>query len=125
MNFQFINNESTNKPGARKAIRSHVMKGKNTGRIIQGRGRRHALPLRGDFFKDVHLAERNGDVVDADGNALIFPEVTLIDTTNTLNNPFAGEEYTYFSFPVQFTSSMRYFVYECQFVCVCPAANTH
>ncbi|CAJ0550722.1 Ff.00g106520.m01.CDS01 [Fusarium sp. VM40] len=112
MNFQFINNESTNNPGSRKAIRSHVMKGKNTGRIIQGRGRRHAVPLGGDFFKDVHLAERNEDVVDADGSTLIFPEVTLIDTTHTPNNPFAGEEYTYFSFPVQFTSSMRYSVYE-------------
>jgi hypothetical protein len=86
------------------------MKGKNTGRVIQGRGRRHAVLLKGDFFRDIHLAEHNEDVVDADGNTLIFPEITPIDT---LNNPFAGKEYTYFSFPVQFTSSMRYFVYEC------------
>ncbi|KAM0289161.1 hypothetical protein ACHAO9_006381 [Fusarium lateritium] len=112
MNFQFINNDSTNKPGSRKTIRSHVMKGKNTGRIIQGRGRRHAVAQNSDLFKDIHLAEHNEGVVDADGSTLIFPEITLIDTAYTLNNPFAGEEYTYFSFPVQFTSSMRYFVYE-------------
>ncbi|KAM0554801.1 hypothetical protein ACHAPJ_006873 [Fusarium lateritium] len=123
MKFQFVDNDSTSKPGSRKAIRSHVMKGKNLGRTIQGRGRKHAAPYEGDFFEGVQqvkqqMCNKDGGiaddaVLDQDGNALMFPEVTTVDAVNSFNNPFAGEEYTYFAFPVQFTPSMRYMVYEC------------
>ncbi|KAF4434644.1 hypothetical protein F53441_13661 [Fusarium austroafricanum] len=122
MKFQFIDHDSNNKPGSRKAIRSHVMKGKNLGRTITGRGKRHAQPEKDDFFKELQLSkqtilvesERDDDsVVDSDGNALLFPEITTTDVAYPFNNPYAGEEYTYFSFPVQFTPSMRYYVYEC------------
>jgi hypothetical protein len=128
MKFQFIDNDSTQKPGARKAIRSHVMKGKNLGRIIQGRGKRHAAPQLDDSHKSPDLSKRgvnveeirkNNDVaVNNDGNALLFPEIADIDadTEYSINNPYSGKEYTYFSFPVQFTPSMRYYVYECQYI---------
>ncbi|KAF4971273.1 hypothetical protein FSARC_1843 [Fusarium sarcochroum] len=122
MKFQFVDNDSTNKSGSRKAIRSHVMKGKNLGRTIQGRGRKHAAPYEGDFFLGVQqFKQKEGikdgridddPIIDQDGNALMFPEITAVDAANTFNNPFAGEEYTYFAFPVQFTPSMRYLVYE-------------
>ncbi|KAF5722045.1 Argininosuccinate synthase [Fusarium mundagurra] len=125
MKFQFIDNDSTQKPGARKAIRSHVMKGKNLGRTIQGRGKRHAAPQSNglqripDLSKrDVSVEERRKNIdvaVDNDGNALLFPEIADIDadTEYSINNPYSGKEYTYFSFPVQFTPSMRYYIYEC------------
>ncbi|KAG4280372.1 hypothetical protein FPRO06_11705 [Fusarium proliferatum] len=124
MKFQFIDNDSTQKPGARKAIRSHVMKGKNLGRTIQGRGKRHAAPQLNDSHKSPDISKRGTSVegrrksldgaVDHLGNALLFPEIadTGIDTTYSINNPYSGKEYTYFSFPVQFTPSMRYYVYE-------------
>ncbi|KAF5597778.1 Argininosuccinate synthase [Fusarium pseudoanthophilum] len=124
MKFQFIDHDSTQKPGARKAIRSHVMKGKNLGRTIQGRGKRHAAPQLNDLQKSPDLSKRGASVeerrksldgaVDNVGNALLFPEIadTDADTTYSINNPYSGKEYTYFSFPVQFTPSMRYYVYE-------------
>ncbi|KAF4497434.1 Argininosuccinate synthase [Fusarium agapanthi] len=124
MKFQFIDNDSTQKPGARKAIRSHVMKGKNLGRTIQGRGKRHAASQVNDLHKspdlsrsDVSVEERRKSLdgaVNNVGNALLFPEIpdTDTDTTYSINNPYSGKEYTYFSFPVQFTPSMRYYVYE-------------
>ncbi|KAG5781798.1 hypothetical protein H9Q73_004567 [Fusarium xylarioides] len=125
MKFQFIDNESTQKPGARKAIRSHVMKGKNLGRTIQGRGKRHAAPQLNNLHKSPDLSKRDVSVEETrkniDGavnnvvNALLFPEIadTDADTEYSMNNPYSGKEYTYFSFPVQFTPSMRYYVYEC------------
>ncbi|EMT62530.1 Argininosuccinate synthase [Fusarium odoratissimum] len=132
MKFQFIDNDSTQKPGARKAIRSHVMKGKNLGRTIQGRGKRHAAPQLNDLYKGPDQSKKDFGVeegtksldgaVDNDGNALLFPEIADsdtdrdTDTTYSINNPYSGKEYTYFSFPVQFTPSMRYYVYECQFI---------
>lgn len=129
MKFQFIDNDSTQKPGARKTIRSHVMKGKNLGRTIQGRGKRHAAPQLNDLYKGLDQSKKDfakslGGAVDNDGNALLFPEIadsdtdrdTDTDTTYSINNPYSGKEYTYFSFPVQFTPSMRYYVYECQFI---------
>ncbi|KAG5793061.1 hypothetical protein H9Q69_007901 [Fusarium xylarioides] len=124
MKFQFIDNESTQKPGARKAIRSHVMKGKNLGRTIQGRGKRHAAPQLNNLHKSPDLSKRDVSVEETrkniDGavnnvvNALLFPEITDTDadTEYSMNNPYSGKEYTYFSFPVQFTPSMRYYVYE-------------
>ncbi|WJG36112.1 uncharacterized protein FOBCDRAFT_189184 [Fusarium oxysporum Fo47] len=125
MKFQFIDNDSTQKPGARKTIRSHVMKGKNLGRTIQGRGKRHAAPQLNDLYKGLDQSKKDfakslDGAVDNDGNALLFPEIadsdtdrdTDTDTTYSINNPYSGKEYTYFSFPVQFTPSMRYYVYE-------------
>ncbi|KAF5019377.1 hypothetical protein F66182_8627 [Fusarium sp. NRRL 66182] len=122
MKFQFVENGSATKPGSRKVIRSHVMKGRNLGRIIQGRGRKHAALQEYDFFKDIHqLKESKGinkygkdddSIIDRDGNALVFPEFMPVDIICPLNNPFAGEEYTYFSIPVQLTPSMRYLVYQ-------------
>ncbi|KAG7407499.1 hypothetical protein Forpe1208_v012902 [Fusarium oxysporum f. sp. rapae] len=122
MKFQFIDNDSTQKPGARKAIRSHVMKGKNLGRTIQGRGKRHAAPQLNDLYKGPDQSKKDFGVeegtksldiaVDNDGNALLFPEIPDTDTTYSINNPYSGKEYTYFSFPVQFTPSMRYYIYE-------------
>ncbi|TVY64396.1 hypothetical protein Focb16_v015795 [Fusarium oxysporum f. sp. cubense] len=128
MEFQFIDNDSTQKPSARKAIRSHVMKGKNLGRTIQGRGKRHAAPQLNDLYKGPDQSKKDFGVeegtksldgaVDNDGNALLFPEIADsdtdrdTDTTYSINNPYSGKEYTYFSFPVQFTPSMRYYVYE-------------
>lgn len=128
MKFHFIDNDSTQKPGARKAIRSHVMKGKNLGRTIQGRGKRHAASQLNDSHKSPDISKRDISVegrtksldgaIDNVGNALLFPEITDTDTDTTysINNPYSGKEYTYFSFPVQFTPSMRYYVYECQFI---------
>ncbi|KAF5680487.1 Argininosuccinate synthase [Fusarium circinatum] len=124
MKFQFIDNDSTQKPGARKAIRSHVMKGKNLGRTIQGRGKRHAASQVNNLHKSPDLSRSNvsveerrkslDDAVNNVGNDLLFPEIldTDTDTTYSINNPYSGKEYTYFSFPVQFTPSMRYYVYE-------------
>ncbi|KAF5630519.1 Argininosuccinate synthase [Fusarium sp. NRRL 52700] len=122
MKFQFIDNDSTQKPGARKAIRSHVMKGKNLGRTIQGRGKRHAVSQVNDLHKspdltrrDVRVEERKKSLdgaVNNVGNPLLFPEIPDTDTTYSINNPYSGKEYTYFSFPVRFTPSMRYYVYE-------------
>ncbi|KAF5608951.1 Argininosuccinate synthase [Fusarium subglutinans] len=124
MKFQFIDNDSTQKPGARKTIRSHVMKGKNLGRTIQGRGKRHAASQVNNLRKSPELSRRNVSVeerrksldgaVNNVGNALLFPEIpdTDTDATYSINNPYSGKEYTYFSFPVQFTPSMRYYVYE-------------
>ncbi|KAF9763842.1 hypothetical protein IL306_002974 [Fusarium sp. DS 682] len=123
MKFQFIDNDSASKAGSRKVIRSHVMKGKNLGRIIQGRGKRHAAPQltrvveKSDQLKESGSVEEGREgpngAIDSDGNALLFPDITDTDTGYSINNPYAGKEYTYFSFPVQFTPSMRYYVYEC------------
>ncbi|KAF4995967.1 hypothetical protein FDECE_12628 [Fusarium decemcellulare] len=122
MKFHFVDNHAANSPGSRKAIRRHVMKGKNLGRTIQGRGRKHASPHEGDFFGDLHrdsktyerihldLQVKDDAVFDRDGNPLIFPEIVPIDSSPS--SPFAGSEYTYFAFPVQFTPSMRYMVYQ-------------
>jgi hypothetical protein len=126
MKFQFIDNDSANKAGSRKAIRSHVMKGKNLGRTIQGRGRRHAAPHLNNLYKGTDLSKKYVSIeqgtkgldgtVDSDDKALLFPEITDTNTPYPINNPYAGKEYTYFLFPVQFTPSMRYYVYECQFI---------
>ncbi|KAI1035790.1 hypothetical protein LB505_003843 [Fusarium chuoi] len=59
MKFHFIDNDSTQKPGARKAIRSHVMKGKNLGRTIQGRGKRHAASQLNDSHKSPDISKRD------------------------------------------------------------------
>ncbi|KAF4339746.1 Argininosuccinate synthase [Fusarium beomiforme] len=122
MKFQFVDNDSVNKAGSRKAIRSHVMKGKNLGRTIQGRGKRHVAPQLNNASKSPDQVKKNGNVeeerkdlgggVDSDGSVLLFPEITDTDNGYLINNPYAGKEYTYFSFPVQFTPSMRYYVYE-------------
>ncbi|KAH8706319.1 hypothetical protein BGZ61DRAFT_449721 [Ilyonectria robusta] len=120
MSFQFIDNGTANTPDSRRAIRSHVMKGRNLGRKIQGRGRKNAPPQTDEFFGDVHQPheEERGIIEVAkdaaarqDGSKLLFPEIIAVDIA-TSSNPFAGSEFQYFSFPIQFTPSMRYMVYQ-------------
>lgn len=122
MSFQFIDNGTANTPDSRRAIRSHVMKGRNLGRKIQGRGRKNAPPQTDEFFGDVHQPheEERGIIEVAkdaaarqDGSKLLFPEIIAVDIA-TSSNPFAGSEFQYFSFPIQFTPSMRYMVYQCK-----------
>ncbi|KAL2680542.1 hypothetical protein Neosp_008144 [[Neocosmospora] mangrovei] len=122
MKFHFVDSHAASDPGSRKAIRRHVMKGKNLGRTIQGRGRKHAVAQGPKIFEGVQkkekleelvVARRERDVpVDSDGSTLIFPEIVPHDVLGSPSSPFAGEEYTYFAFPIQFTPSMRYMVYQ-------------
>lgn len=124
MKFHFVDGHAASDPGSRRAIRRHVMKGKNLGRAIQGRGRKHAAAREPKIFggvqkkeklEDVVVARRERDVcVDSDGNPLIFPEIVPHDVLGSPSSPFAGEEYTYFAFPIQFTQPMRYMVYQCK-----------
>lgn len=103
MEFQFIDNNTTKDACSRKAIRSHVMKGKNVGRTVR-RGRKHAVTQ--GFFQDVERTNPQDD-------GAIFPEIAASDGVLVPTNPFAGGEFAYFSFPVQFTPSMRYLVHQC------------
>ncbi|KAF4972960.1 hypothetical protein FZEAL_9460 [Fusarium zealandicum] len=125
MSFHFVDSQAASKPGARTAIRRHVMKGKNLGRTIHGRGRKHALAQESGFFGDVSQLQKRGShtphehdgihdgiVIGYDGNPLLFPEIIPVDPMYSASNPFAGSEFAYFAFPVQFTSSMRYMVYQ-------------
>ncbi|RSL45206.1 hypothetical protein CEP53_010881 [Fusarium sp. AF-6] len=122
MKFHFVDSHTASDPGSRRAIRRHVMKGKNLGRTIQGRGRKHAAVQEPKIFEGVEkkekleelvVARRERDVrVDSDGSTLIFPEIVPHDVLGSPSSPFAGEEYTYFAFPIQFTPSMRYMVYQ-------------
>lgn len=122
MKFHFVDSHAANDPGSRKAIRRHVMKGKNLGRTIQGRGRKHAAAQEPKIFEGVQKKEKLEEIVvvrrgrdvrvDSDGSTLIFPEIVPHDVLGSPSSPFAGEEYTYFAFPIQFTQSMRYMVYQ-------------
>ncbi|KAH7145680.1 hypothetical protein B0J13DRAFT_324927 [Dactylonectria estremocensis] len=119
MSFHFVDNGAANTPSGRRAIRRHVMKGKNAGRKIEGRGRKNAPPETDDFFGNV-LRPRGEDreaietVKDAlarpDGTKLLFPEIPAMDVLSP--SVLTGSEFAYFSFPVQFTASMRYLVYQ-------------
>lgn len=122
MSFHFVDNGTVDTPGSRRAIRRHVMKGRNLGRKIQGRGRKNAPPQTDEFFGDVHQPhEEEREIIETvkdaaarqDGSKLLFPEITAVDIA-TSSNTFAGSEFQYFSFPIQFTPSMRYMVYQCK-----------
>ncbi|KAM0425183.1 hypothetical protein ACHAPT_009500 [Fusarium lateritium] len=122
MKFHFVDSHASSDPGSRRAIRRHVMKGKNLGRTIQGRGRKHAAAQEDKIFEGVQRKEKPEEIVvarqerdvrvDSDGNPLIFPEIVPPDALGSPSSPFVGEEYTYFAFPIQFTPSMRYMVYQ-------------
>ncbi|KAK7429015.1 hypothetical protein QQZ08_004422 [Neonectria magnoliae] len=121
MSFHFVDSSAASTPGARRAIRRHVMKGKNLGKKIQGRGRKNAPTPADEFFGDVHrpreedreiIEAAEGALVRQDRTQLLFPEVAAVDIPAS-SNAFAGGEFGYFSFPVQFTPSMRYLVYQC------------
>ncbi|KAH6897366.1 hypothetical protein B0T10DRAFT_602695 [Thelonectria olida] len=116
MSFHFVNNAAADTPGARRAIRRHVMKGKNLGRKIEGRGRKHA-PRRNEthgvakpLLDKTKSVEDVEDVVEYPENGhLLFPEIT---EDPLQSNVFNGHEFEYFSFPVQFNPKMRYLVYQ-------------
>ncbi|KAM5362159.1 hypothetical protein ACJZ2D_012681 [Fusarium nematophilum] len=135
MSFHFVDSQAAGTPGARKAIRRHVMKGKNLGRTIRGRGRKHASTKNDGFFGDVPQEEKKdatrqdggggGDaLVDRDGDPIFFPEIVPVDVPSSPSNHFTGSEYTYFAFPVQFTPSMRYMVHQFH-TAVCDAIYPH
>ncbi|KPM38490.1 hypothetical protein AK830_g8112 [Neonectria ditissima] len=120
MSFHFVDSSAASTPGARRAIRRHVMKGKNLGKRIQGRGRKNAPPPADGFFGDVHRPrEEDREIIEAaegalarqDRSQLLFPEIAAVDIPPS-SNAFAGGEFGYFSFPVQFTPAMRYLVYQ-------------
>ncbi|KAF7548886.1 hypothetical protein G7Z17_g6756 [Cylindrodendrum hubeiense] len=88
MSFHFVDSGEANTPGARRAIRRHVMKGRNVGKKIQGRGRKNAPPRTDGFFGDVHQPrEEDREVIEAvkdalarqDGTKLLFPEIAAMD----------------------------------------------
>ncbi|KAK7398415.1 hypothetical protein QQX98_012210 [Neonectria punicea] len=120
MSFHFVDSSAASTPGARRAIRRHVMKGKNLGKKIQGRGRKNAPPPADEFFGDIHRPRKEDrEIIEAaegalarqDRTQLLFPEIAAVDIPVS-SNAFAGGEFGYFSFPVQFTPSMRYLVYQ-------------
>lgn len=115
MRFQFVDNAASNAPGTRRAIRRHVMKGKNMGRKIT-RGRRHA-PRQDDVSG---AAKPMGDTTasrgvgyagqDSENRPFLFPEMVQNPLRSTV---FNGHDFEYFSFPIQFSKHMRYLVYQC------------
>ena len=109
MELKFIDYNAAKDRRSRKAIRSHVMKGKNAGKKVQ-RGRKHA-PDNG-FFRDVKVREKDPET-DPSDSQLIFPEIAEMGKPPIPSNHFIGTEFAYFEFPIQFTSSMRYMVHQC------------
>ncbi|CAM1509431.1 Fc.00g031700.m01.CDS01 [Cosmosporella sp. VM-42] len=107
MELKFIDHNAANDRRSRKAIRSHVMKGRNLGKKVR-RGRKHA-PDKG-FFSDVaKVPEKDpGIMVSSEDTQLFFPEIAEMEKAITPSNYFSGSEFAYFAFPVQFTTSMRY-----------------
>ncbi|KAF7562138.1 hypothetical protein G7046_g1980 [Stylonectria norvegica] len=115
MEFQFIDGNAPKDRRSRKTIRSHVMKGKNLGKTIQKRGRKHATLQTGSFRDTQELVEArsNNECPQKSGSRnLVFPKISAADEDLEPSNFFTGFEFSYFAFPVQFTPSMRRLVYQ-------------
>ncbi len=98
MEFEFIDNNSVIDGRSRKAIRRHVMIGKNSGRVIPARGHR----------KLERKVQSKSPLSTRPGNEQLVPELD--------HNPFAGSEFSLFrfDFPVSITPPMRRLIYQCE-----------
>lgn len=122
MKLQFVENNGAVDNVTRRAIRSHVMRGKNSGRKIIGRGRANtsentARSLR--ELKCIQPHESSGHVK----HALVQTSRCEIAKKKEANHvsslggeswdSFLGREFAYFAFPFQLTAPMRRLVYQC------------
>jgi hypothetical protein len=115
---------------ARKTIRSHVMKGKNAGRSIIGRGKKNAATASsspGSLYAvgsaqesspDPRLASLEQEVANQDQAKADRDQMVLLPRRLTGNagphGIFSGRELTYFDFPVVLSPSMRRVLHQCE-----------
>jgi hypothetical protein len=113
--FQFIQQGPKGDKGSRKLIRSHVMKGKNSGRKLPPRGRSGAL-ARDAVTAAVSAqgAEDYSPSGSEDGRLARASRVRLSVAGGQLFNVFAGEEHSFFGLKENWiTPRMRQLLYEC------------
>jgi len=128
MEFHFIN---TTDADSRMRVRSLVMKGKNKGRKLT-RNRQQKPPGQSRTIPPVPAPTRTEYV--SHGHPTEDYAVTLppekrypptaadqideyfdaVVAAKSLENPFAGAEWAYFSSPHKITPSMRFLVYQCE-----------
>ena len=120
MDFCFVDNTATIDPHSRKRIRSHVMKGRNLGKVMPRR-RRTAAAARPLIPRDNTRAVeiRPGDPFEEyDDTGPLFPEVAETNLVGRVTPPpsnlFSGTEFSYFASPAYFTPSARYLIYQCK-----------
>ena len=119
MEFQFIDNSSALPEQSRKLIRSHVMKRKNRGKRFADRGWKGRNKV---IEAATTTANRNGPSEDPEtiqeirsaydvARAFSIPDEPAEGPY--LFNPFAGYEYSYFTFPTRLTNAMRCMIFQC------------
>ena len=105
MSFQFIENGKIDR-AARKLIRSHVMKGKNVGKVRAPRTRKGEGEVRA-------LCSRESSTGD-----LLRPELcksTVDSETNVVSVPRAvGNSFSLFTFPCEMQPYMRGLISQCK-----------
>lgn len=101
MNFQFVANDAID-DASRKKIRSHVMRGKNTGRRPPVQKDRAKLALR-PIEKKVTIQAATKSKCKSEENAL------------AMSKPL-GNELGYFTFPVELNASMAWLIRRCKCV---------
>ncbi|KAH8901081.1 hypothetical protein GQ53DRAFT_835039 [Thozetella sp. PMI_491] len=113
MELQFIdNNPARFDPHSRKLIRSHVMKGRNLGKMVPKRGwRKRAARLQppdATSSSDEAIPAASDCTKDTQGplTQTRYPDGSLP------RYRFAGSEFDYFVWPEQVTPPIRYLVYE-------------
>ena len=123
MEFCFVNNDARLSRPTQKFIRSHVMKGKNLGKVIPKRGergRQRELNLEKAKSQDDErrLNRRNSDwqqnlKEDAKISNHIVPKQHR-EAALSLEKHFCGAEIQFISFPIPITPSLRYLLHECR-----------
>jgi hypothetical protein len=120
MDFQFINNNGAVSHSSRKVIRRHAMRGINLGKTIPARGHKHAQPTINDSNETKRKTAKDNTVDPIEEALSPLIEFSMEDVMMEVStmcisrNLLAGSEYDYFEFPIRFTPSMRFLVYQCK-----------